>query len=232
MPSWPVHIALAKRLKRKHNFTDDFILGNLMPDATNGFIIKDISNVISHSVTHFNYQGPNKPPKNEVEKFLEVYKDKLDNPIILGYLIHIITDNYFNEYTYKNHIKNIDGKRVAILKDGSITDAVTPWRLKQEDFGVFGNYLISSNELGDRINETEKTRSLILDLLYPLTDSDINIIIDKINSFITRTPSKSYNLKMFTEDELKKLFEDCYKYLDEVIENYLENEKILIKRKD
>ena len=31
MPSWPVHIALARKLKRKYNFSDDFVLGNVMP---------------------------------------------------------------------------------------------------------------------------------------------------------------------------------------------------------
>ena len=232
MPSWPIHIALANRLKRKYNFTDDFILGNVMPDATNGFIIKDISNVVSHSVTHFNYQGPNRPPKNDTGKFLEVYKDKLDNPIVLGSLIHLITDNYFNEYTIKNHVQFIEGKRFAILNDRSITDSNTPMKLKQEDFGVFGNYLISNNELGNEINETDETRNLISELSYSLIDNDIDIIIGKVNSFITRDISKSYNLKMFTLEELKKLFDECYNHLDSTIENYLENKKILVKRKD
>lgn len=232
MPSWPIHIALASKLKRKYNFTDDFILGNVMPDATNGFIIKDISNVVSHSVTHFNYQGPNKPPKNEVQKFLEIYQDMLNNPIILGSLTHIITDNYFNEFAYKNHMKNIDGKKYAILKDGSVTDTVTPMKLKHADFETFGNYLISNNELGNEISETDETRNLISELSYPLTENDIDIIIDKVNSFITRDVSKSYNLKMFTLDELEKLFDECYNHLDSTIENYLENKKILVKRKD
>lgn len=232
MPSWPIHVALANRLKRKYNFTDDFIIGNVLPDATNGFIIKDISNIAGHTETHFNYQGPNRPPKSDIQKFLELYQDSLNNPIVLGYLIHLITDNYFNEYTIKNHVQFIEGKRFAILNDGSITDSITPMKLKHEDFGTFGNYLISNNELGDEINETEETRSLISDLLYPLTGNDIDIIIDKVNSFIMRDVSKSHNYKMFTEEELINLFDECYKYLEEVVENYLENKKILVKRKE
>ena len=115
MPSWSIHIALANRLKKKYNFTDDFIIGNVIPDATNGFIIKDISNIIHHPKTHFNFQGSNRPPKNDTNKFLDIYMDKINNPIIFGSLIHLMTDNYFNEYTYRNHIEDVDGKKYAIL---------------------------------------------------------------------------------------------------------------------
>lgn len=232
MPSWPIHIALASKLKRKYSFTDDFILGNVMPDATNRFIIKDISNIVSHTETHFNFQGPNRPPKSNIDKFLEAYKGYLTNPIILGSLIHLLTDNYFNEYTIKNHVKFIEGKRFVILNDGSVTDSVTPMKLKHEDFGVFGNYLISNNELGDIISYTDETVNSVSKLTYNLTESDIRKIIDKINSFITRDVSKSYNLKMFTLEELKKLFDECYNHLDSTVEDLIENKKILVKRKD
>lgn len=231
MPSWPIHIALASKLKIKYNLTDDFIIGNVIPDATNGFIIKNISNTIYHSKTHFNFQGPSRPPKNDVQKFLEVYNDKINNPIIFGSLIHLITDNYFNEYTYRNHIESIDGRKFALLNDGSKIQTSKPWKLKQEDFGVFGNYLIVNTKLGIEVSSTNLTNDLKKDLIYQLTESDIKLIIDKINSFITRDVSTSYNLKIFTLDELEKLFDDCYKYLDSIVED-IDNKKILVKRKD
>lgn len=52
------------------------------------------------------------------------------------------------------------------------------------------------------------------DLDYQITNNDIDIIIDKINSFITRDVKISHNYKMFSEDELKNLFDECYKYLE------------------
>ena len=36
------------------------------------------------------------------DKFVEKYRDKIDNPILVGYLIHILTDRFYNEYMFKH----------------------------------------------------------------------------------------------------------------------------------
>ena len=53
MPTWPVHLKIANRLKEKYNYTDDFILGNVIPDTMNGHIINNPSNIFHHAVTHY-----------------------------------------------------------------------------------------------------------------------------------------------------------------------------------
>ena len=40
--------------------------------------------------------------KLPVEEKTKLYKEKLDNPIMLGYLIHILTDRFYNEYIFKH----------------------------------------------------------------------------------------------------------------------------------
>lgn len=115
MPSWGVHIALANKLNKKFELGNDFIIGNVLPDATNGIIVKNIPNVINHAKTHYNFEGPNKPPKNDVDKFLEEYKDKLNNPLILGSLIHIMTDNFFNFYFKKVVFKIMTDKKKYVI---------------------------------------------------------------------------------------------------------------------
>ena len=229
MPSWGVHIAIANKLNKKLKLGNDFIIGNVLPDATNGVIVSGISNVIKHSVTHYNFEGENKPPKNDVNKFMEVYKDKLNNPLILGYLVHIMTDNYFNKYTRENHVDAIDGENVAILNDGSILKGVTPWKLKQKDFYKFADYLIYNEKLGKSITLTKDTLNLIEELNYELSLYDVLLIIEKINSIINKRVDKIDKCRMFTLEELMSVFDNCYDYLDKEIED-MQKKKILERR--
>ena len=39
------------------------------------------------------------------DKFVEKYRDKIDNPILVGYLIHILTDRFYNEYFLKRRVR-------------------------------------------------------------------------------------------------------------------------------
>lgn len=225
MPSWSIHIALAHKLKEKYHFNDDFILGNVLPDATNGFVLPDISHIIRHSITHYNFMGPGKPPKNDIQKFLEFYQKRLDNPLILGSYIHLLTDNFYNEYTLKHHIERIDGKNVAVLKDGTIDQTVTPWRLKQEDFRRFGDYLVYQKRVGGKIHLSDQTIALGKDLAYQLTEDDLELICKKINSIVDKEVSKTPHYRMFKESEFIMLFDQCYDYLDRIIEDLIQKEK-------
>lgn len=219
MPAWSVHIVLAKKLKDKYRLSDDFIVGNVMPDVPNGFVIPNISTVIDYSTTHYNFEGPNKLPKINVAKFLEEYQEKLNNPIVLGVYIHLLTDSYFNEYFYENHVgKN----RTAILNDGSISDEIVPWKLKQEEFNKFGDYLIHLEKLKCKINKLDKTEEYIQALNYSLSSKEIDIVIDKINSFVTKGVNEIPDYRMFKEEELEKLFKNCYHYLEEKLNNIIE----------
>ena len=229
MPSWGVHIAIANRLNKKLKLGSDFIIGNVLPDASNGIIVKGISNVIDHATTHYNFQGSNRPPKNDVDKFLEVYKNNLNNSLILGSLIHIMTDNYFNTYTRDNHIDTINEKNVAILNDGSILSDIIPWKLKQEEFRKFADYLIYNKKLGKTITITKDTLNLEDQLVYHLSLYDLILIINKINSVIEKDVSLKQDYKMFSLEELITLYDNCNNYLDKEIEN-IQKKKIFERR--
>ena len=58
MPNWNVHLEVAKRLNKKLRYRKDylslFLIGNIMPDINNCFIVKDISKRKNHNYTHFN----------------------------------------------------------------------------------------------------------------------------------------------------------------------------------
>ena len=51
------------------------------------------------------------------DKFVEKYRDKIDNPILVGYLIHILIDRFYNEYMFKHfyiHDKDDNGIRMYL----------------------------------------------------------------------------------------------------------------------
>ena len=94
MPSWSIHLAIAKEANKKLKLNKDlFYYGNLIPDVDKG---TSISRYDAHFYDDIPF--PKCPKENmiNIDKFLSTYKDNLDNPLILGYYSHILTDNFFN----------------------------------------------------------------------------------------------------------------------------------------
>lgn len=100
MPSWGIHLATTKKILEKINIENknDFIFGNILPDILNGYLIKDVSNIVSHSDTH--YDTYKQERFSSYKKFYELYKQDLDNKVVLGYLVHLMTDNLWNKEFY------------------------------------------------------------------------------------------------------------------------------------
>ena len=217
MPSWPIHLAMANKLNKKLNLSNDFIIGNILPDVLNGYELENPSSIIDSSITHYRLQQATKKYKIDTEYFINQYKKELNNDVIIGYLVHLITDSYYNTYTHKHHIIIKDNERLTILKDGSILndETVTPWQIKQNDFKIYGQKVINDKKIGNVINKNNTTLENIIKIKEcPLTDEDLNKAIYKINKLInSQTKYNKENYQMFTEEELEQLFEDCYDYI-------------------
>lgn len=100
MPSWGIHLATTKKILEKINIENknDFIFGNILPDILNGYLIKDVSNIVSHRDTHYDIYKQER--FSSYKKFYELYKQDLDNKVVLGYLVHLMTDNLWNKEFY------------------------------------------------------------------------------------------------------------------------------------
>lgn len=111
MPSWGIHLATTKKILENINIKEknDFIFGNILPDIPNGYLIKDISNIVNHRDTH--YDTYKQEGFSSYKNFYELYKKSLDNKVVLGYLIHLITDNLWNKEFYNKR---------AIFNNGEI----------------------------------------------------------------------------------------------------------------
>lgn len=216
MPSWSIHLSLANKLKKELKLADDFIIGNVMPDILVGYMIENSSQIVSKAISHFQ---DGKPPVINIDKFLKKYKHYLNNSLIKGYLSHLLTDKFYNEYTYKYHYTFDDGRPKIILNDGTKVPALIekPWQIKQSDFEVYGQKLINNNTISS-INERIKDCDVIKEC--PIDKYDLDKTITKINEI--SKDKKDYDktkLRMFTEEELDKIYDECYKKIYDKLSN-------------
>jgi len=99
MPSWPIHLAIAKKVNEKLKLNKDlFYYGNLIPDVDrNSPINKYKAHYYDNNLPYFNCP---KEHMININLFLKDYKDDLTNPLILGYYCHLLADYYYNLNVY------------------------------------------------------------------------------------------------------------------------------------
>lgn len=151
MPNWKVHLEVGKRLNKYFNYNGEdlnlFLLGSVLPDINNRYIVTDIAEQIDHTITHFGtYKELN------YISFYEKYKNEVDNkkPLFNGYMAHLYTDNMWNRNFY-NKIQNLEGlpeNRDEIRK------------MKQSDFKIYNNKFIEDtlkiNDIDEALEEIKK----------------------------------------------------------------------------
>lgn len=92
MPSWSIHLKIGKELNKKLNINNDsFMFGSLIPDADSDW-------KIGRFKAHYygNLKFPKCPNENmiDLKAFINDYKEYMQNPLIIGYYCHLLTDNY------------------------------------------------------------------------------------------------------------------------------------------
>lgn len=108
MPSAVIHRCVSKivniKLNNKFVSSDNFYyeLGSIAPDCwrhSEKFLDSDLSKKEKRQESHF----MTKKDKEDYESFYKEYKDSLDNTFIFGYLVHLITDNYWRSVTVEEY---------------------------------------------------------------------------------------------------------------------------------
>lgn len=231
MPSWIMHFAVANTLCEKLNYKDkeknEFIFANILPDLFEGHIVKNLSRIVNDYSTHFpkitDINGMKIPIPN-VSRFKEEYINKLDNPIICGYLCHLLTDRFWNMYAYGKYLYDFDKSKDLIKiinKDGSeeIVYFSVGSRRKQADFKKFCNYIKNNKKI-----EYPYFSESILDDLNELKEfkfkrDDIIKTIDYIeNDLKNAVDEEDDNYKMFTLDELIEKYNESIEYILDFLE--------------
>lgn len=114
MASSVIHICVAKKINETLKVNEkQLYLGSIAPDISK-FIGEPREK--THFITELNSYSPN------VSLFLEKYKSYLDDPFVLGYFVHLYTDEiWFNEFIpnrfQDTKIKLLDGTLLEVTEE-------------------------------------------------------------------------------------------------------------------
>lgn len=221
MPSWAIHLKVANKVCDKLNIYEqknNFVIGNVIPDIYSGHILKNASKKIEYDTSHYKelviinggkFYLPN------YDMFKNIHIDDLDDKLILGFLIHLMTDYYFNKYTYKNKIlldnvgevKGIKTKRDEVLNCGRKTAT----KMKQEDFESFSQMIeLERYNVSYTSNVFESLKKI---KTFDVENDDIVKIVNFLNSIINTNEIKTKPLILFSKEELNTMIDECVDFV-------------------
>ena len=146
---------------------------------------------------------------------------------MIGYLIHILTDRYYNEYKFKHfYIYDEDDNGIGMYLKGKkrIIDGKTRKYLKHRELDIYDKWLLNNSQVS-KFNDIKCIYNVIdfneanfnKEKLKEYIES-ANKDIDKVN-FISKL--KIYNYKITTKKELDSIYNNCINYILDYIENKL-----------
>ncbi len=190
MASAIIHIAVANELNKKlKRNSSKLLIGTIAPD-----ISKEIgqNKVKSHFLDSKDTDIPN------IKKFLNKYKNNLNDDFVLGYYIHLYTDylwfKYFvTEFIHDNMITKLDGTPVKI------TDNMATLYI-YNDYTDMNVKVIDAFNLDLKIFYNEIP--ILKDIIKEIPMKNIDIIVNKIGKIIEASKDKK-NL-VFNIDNIKQ----------------------------
>lgn len=200
MASAVIHLCVAKKI---HNYLQNderiFSLGAIAPD-----IAKQIG--LSKNKSHFLDEDEIEETPPHYERFIKKYKDELNKPFELGYLVHLMTDYYW----FKDYIPKM-------IDDYSDDKNVTYTALRNI---IYNDYTSLNQDLIDAYmldlyyfqNEIQYPESVIEEI--PI--DKLNILIDKMGLMIKQMNKRK--LLIMDEKEIIAFIETCSnKIIDNLI---------------
>ena len=227
MPSWSIHLAVAKRVNEKLKVEDDsFVYGNLLPDV-------DKKTKINRYNAHYyneNLPFPTCPKETQIDisEFLKDYSKYITNPLILGYYSHLLTDNFYNNVVYSKHwVQNSDNDIIGIkFRNGKIKkiDIQDKKRLKRKykhkDFELYGKYLYNKEVLLPNLNSHNILKNISILRGNFLNKELVNDRVEylkrdfkKFNKLTFKEIIFKHNYSLFSKKELDNLLDECVRYI-------------------
>lgn len=227
MPSWIVHLATANEVMKsiKVENKNSFLVGNLIADAQR-HVVSDFSIYVPYEISHhasIQEIGSGKEKLPNIQEFIKKYKNDLKNPMVLGYLTHLLTDYYWNLTTYQRYtIRDENGNFIGLkLSDGSklLCQKEERIKLKHKDFGIFKNYMIKNKSY-----EIPRYEDRLLNDLKPIDEIPFNK--EDINKIIKYIENESYmdipyDYTLFTKDQIMRDYKNCINFVIESLEKYI-----------
>ena len=172
MASSIIHVAVANELNKKLNVDrNQLLIGSIAPD-----ISKQIGE--TKNMSHFLDYGNSIP---NLERFLLKYEDRLNDPFVLGYYIHLITDYFW----FKYFIPEVYDENFVMTKLDGTTVKCTGQMFQLYIYNDYTNmnakliekYDLNIDFLYDCIPD-------IADIIEEIPIERIHVIIDKIREIV------------------------------------------------
>ena len=201
MPNWKTHLEISKELNKSLKYNKEeyelFAFGSILPDINNGHLVKDISKILEHRITHF------KGEYNSYINFYNKYKDNINNPLILGYFTHLYTDFNWNKNFYEND-------KIVVNNEA---DHIKMRQMKQYDFMIYNNEFVENtieiNHIDKILEDTKKIEEV------SITKEDII----KVKQFLDNKEKYEYDFKFYSLEQLDKLKDETIEILKNMIKN-------------
>ncbi len=225
MPSWGIHLAIAKRLNTKlHYNSNTFYFASLIPDVNKKYSV-------SRKETHYYddkiiCEGCPKETLPNIDKFIEDYKDRLDSELIVGYYCHLLADYYYNDIICsKSYLQDKDNNIIGLIfKNGKkkIYNEKKVHKIignkKHRDLELYAKYLFKDNKVDVPLEDDAIYEDLKLLNGEFITDSLVKERIDYLNTDYNKFNRKTlfdrlFGLRLLYREELDKMFEDCIEFI-------------------
>ena len=221
MPSHKIHMAIALKANNKLKLdSDSLMLGSVLPD---------LSMNRNHSKAHYQKGATDLEGLANPDEFLKDNKKYLNNPIIIGYLIHLLTDRFYNKYFFENfYLYDENNNEIGlIMKDKKrLMNNDEAKYYKHHEFDIYDKWLLNHNYVQkfrnfDCLNNVIDFKNIKFDKAklknYIINN---NKELNKKNIF---SKMRIYNYKITNQETLDKLFNECIEYIIE----YLKKEGVI-----
>jgi len=202
MPSAVIHICVAKNILKKKKINEfPFILGNVAPDSWRN------NNEQSRDKTHFSDDGVFK--NENYIAFYNKYQKNLNNPFVLGYLTHLMTDFYYRKNVNNRVMVTINGENTIMKLDG------TPFLPASEHRMFFYyNKVYLANQLTNHFKIKKININKINNIENPINEVNIDSIIKTI-SYLNKVEivDKIIPNEVFDFNETIKDIENCSNFV-------------------
>lgn len=217
MPSHKIHMAIAKKVNNVLKLDlDSVMLGSIMPDVCIGR---------NHTVSHYQNGKLGVDGTANPDLFIKKHKKDLNNPVMMGYLIHILTDKFYNTYAFtKWFICDKDGNDAGLhfKHKGKLLPPEKVKYYKQREFGLYDKWLLnhgyvpkfSDYKCVDNVVDLEVAKYDKNSLKDYIKEANNDIY--KLNVF---SKLRLYNFKLTSKKELDRQFYLCIDYILEYIKN-------------
>lgn len=202
MASSVIHMCVAKKVNEKIGYPlNPLLLGSIAPD-----ISKHVGETKTRS--HFLTDGETE----DIDRFLEKYQTKLEDPFIMGYFIHLYTDFLWNKYFISEIVENdvitlLNGDKIA-------ADYVLYKKLIYNDYTNLNIQLLDEYQLDLSLFYEE--------VILPEVEMDeipierLSLLIDHTGVIIENTKKKKEYV--FNIEQIKAFIETCTNLICSVIE--------------